>query len=332
MRLSRETPRTRFDTFTGGVNSPQSLTIIFEVMRPPPKAGRDLQDCPSWHAISNTRQDGAGPLRGGTAPRLGPLLACVLPIVLRFLRMARHTSRPIHGWGRNRTGDTWIFSPLLCQLSYPAFANLGPLCEPRRPLTKAENAQRSTRLRRPDEPRRSNKWRYAVAVRARLEFPWQFHCSAQEAQVIVSRNFDTAKLLQVWGEPLRIKQGELSSAQMLYQSHQRDFRRIRHVVEHRFAKKSATDGHAIKSTCESAFLPGFDGMRATELMQSHVAFDNFEIDPRIFAFRARFDDFRKRAIYRRSKNFFTHETSQRVRHMKIFQWQNCARIGRKPLD
>jgi hypothetical protein len=25
-----------------------------------------------------------------------------------------------HGWGRNRTGDTWIFSPLLYQLSYPA--------------------------------------------------------------------------------------------------------------------------------------------------------------------------------------------------------------------
>ena len=24
------------------------------------------------------------------------------------------------GWGRNRTADTWIFSPLLCQLSYPA--------------------------------------------------------------------------------------------------------------------------------------------------------------------------------------------------------------------
>src|SRR2546425_5061835 len=24
------------------------------------------------------------------------------------------------GWGRNQTADTWIFSPLLCQLSYPA--------------------------------------------------------------------------------------------------------------------------------------------------------------------------------------------------------------------
>src|SRR5438094_3834496 len=29
-------------------------------------------------------------------------------------------SRRRDGWGRNRTADTWIFSPLLCQLSYPA--------------------------------------------------------------------------------------------------------------------------------------------------------------------------------------------------------------------
>src|SRR5881227_4101107 len=175
-------------------------------------------------------------------------------------------------------------------------------------------------------------WRDAVAVRACLEFPWQFHCFTQEAQVIVSRNFDTAKLLQVWGEPLRVKQGKLSSAQMLYQSHQRDFRGIRHVVEHRFAKKNATDGNAVESTSELALLPGFDGMCVTELMQSHVAFNNFEIDPRILAFRARLDDFRKRVIYRRCKNFFAHETPQRVWHMKIFQGQNCARIGRKPLN
>src|SRR6266446_8284636 len=29
-----------------------------------------------------------------------------------------------YGWGRNRTADTWIFSPLLCQLSYPAVFTL----------------------------------------------------------------------------------------------------------------------------------------------------------------------------------------------------------------
>ena len=149
---------------------------------------------------------------------------------------------------------------------------------------------------------------------------------------MLPRNFETAKLLQMRGEPLGVKQREFLRAQMFYQRHQRDFRRIRHVVEHRFAKKNAPDGYAVESTSESAFLPGFDGMRATELMQSGVAFNNFEIDPRIFAFRARFDDFRKRAIYRRSKNVFAQKTTQRVWHVKIFQGQDCSRIGRKPLD
>jgi hypothetical protein len=49
------------------------------------------------------------------------------------------------GWGRNRTADTWIFSPLLCQLSYPAFANIdfAPMsrCGP---FIKAENGKHST--------------------------------------------------------------------------------------------------------------------------------------------------------------------------------------------
>ena len=45
-----------------------------------------------------------------------------------------------YGWGRNRTADTWIFSPLLCRLSYPAVVS-SP-CSGL--LTKAENVQRST--------------------------------------------------------------------------------------------------------------------------------------------------------------------------------------------
>ena len=149
---------------------------------------------------------------------------------------------------------------------------------------------------------------------------------------MLPRNFETAKLLQMRGEPLGVKQREFLRAQMLYQRHQRDFRRIRHVVEHRFAKKSATNGYAVESTSESAFLPGFDGMRATELMQSHVAFNNFEIDPRIFAFRARLDHFRKCTVNPRFKNVFAQKTPQRVWHVKIFQGQDCSRIGRKPLD
>jgi len=44
----------------------------------------------------------------------------------------------------------------------------------------------------------------------------QFHCSTQETQVMVSRNFDAAKLLQVRSEPLRVKQREFLRAQMFY--------------------------------------------------------------------------------------------------------------------
>src|ERR1044071_542587 len=82
-RLSREPLTTRFDTFVGGVNNPEFLAIILEIMRPPPKAGGYLQNRPSRQAISNTGKDGTRPLRGRSPPRLGPLLACIFPIVLR---------------------------------------------------------------------------------------------------------------------------------------------------------------------------------------------------------------------------------------------------------
>src|SRR6266496_2095888 len=49
------------------------------------------------------------------------------------------------GWGRNRTADTRIFSPLLCQLSYPAESRCHYCYNERgRVLIKAENAQPST--------------------------------------------------------------------------------------------------------------------------------------------------------------------------------------------
>jgi hypothetical protein len=38
-------------------------------------------------------------------------------------RAALYRGKRGSGWGRNRTADTRIFSPLLCQLSYPAVAS-----------------------------------------------------------------------------------------------------------------------------------------------------------------------------------------------------------------
>ena len=149
---------------------------------------------------------------------------------------------------------------------------------------------------------------------------------------MIPRNFDTAKLLQVRGEPLRVEQHEFVCAQMLHQCHERNFRSISDAMKHRFAKKSATHRDAVKAAGQPAFSPGFDGMRVAELIESRVGLDNLAIDPGIFSFRARSDHFGKRLVDCSFKNSSVQETSQRVWDVKIFQWHNGARIGRKPFD
>ena len=149
---------------------------------------------------------------------------------------------------------------------------------------------------------------------------------------MVSRNFNTAELLQVRSEPLRVQQHEFASTQMFHQRHECNLGAIGHAMKHRFPKKCAPHRDAVKAAGESAFVPGFNGMRMTQLMQSRVALDNFMIDPRIFPFRACLDHLRKRAVDTCFKNPLSQHTPQRVGHMKIFQWQDGAGIGRKPFD
>src|SRR6266478_6102470 len=82
VRVSRETPPTRFDAFARFINGPQLVAVILQKMRPSSKAGRNFQDRPSRQTIANARKNCAGPLGGGTAPRGRPFLARLSPIVL----------------------------------------------------------------------------------------------------------------------------------------------------------------------------------------------------------------------------------------------------------
>jgi hypothetical protein len=58
---------------------------------------------------------------------------------------------------------------------------------------------------------------------------------------MASRDLDTAKLLQMRREPLRVEQDELARAQMFHQRNKRNLGRISRSMKHRFAKKSAAD-------------------------------------------------------------------------------------------
>ena len=149
---------------------------------------------------------------------------------------------------------------------------------------------------------------------------------------MVPRNFNAAKLLQVRGEPLRVEQHEFASAQMLHQRHQRNLGGISHAMKHRFAKERAAYRDAVQAAGKPALLPGFHRMRVAQLVQSRVALNNLAIDPGIFPFRARSDHFGKRVVDFGFKYSLAQETSQRMRGVKIFQWQDRAWIRRKPFD
>src|SRR6266498_2871624 len=82
VRISCESVPARLDAFIRFIDDPQLLAVILEIMRPSSKARRNLQNRASWQKVADARKDGAGPLRGGTAPRCRPFLARLFPVVL----------------------------------------------------------------------------------------------------------------------------------------------------------------------------------------------------------------------------------------------------------
>ena len=66
---------------------------------------------------------------------------------------------------------------------------------------------------------KATSWQAEVPLQ---EFPGQFDGSAQETQIMITRNLDAAELLQVRRKPLGVEQCEFPGAQMFDQRHQRD--------------------------------------------------------------------------------------------------------------
>jgi len=75
---------------------------------------------------------------------------------------------------------------------------------------------------------------------------------------MVSRNLNTAKLLQVRCEPLRVQQHEFARVQMIHQRYKRNLRGIGDAMKHRFPKKCSPHRDAVKAAGQPALLPSFD--------------------------------------------------------------------------
>src|SRR6266403_2499515 len=119
---------------------------------------------------------------------------------------------------------------------------------------------------------------------------------------------------------------------MFHQRHERNLGCVCFPMKHRFTKNSAADRDPIKSSSEFAFSPSFDRMCITQLVELSVALHNFTVDPGIFTSRTALDYLRKTSVDLDFEKLFSQDAPQCVRHMKIFQRDDRARIGREPPD
>ncbi len=75
----------RFNTLVRFINRQQFAAVVLQIMRPPPKPGRDLQNCCGGQTVADPRKNCAGPLRGRATPRLRPFLSRLSPIGTSFV-------------------------------------------------------------------------------------------------------------------------------------------------------------------------------------------------------------------------------------------------------
>src|SRR5207249_10090591 len=68
---------------------PDTQAEIFQLRRPPHESGSNFQNRTGWQEIANAGKNCAGPLRSRTAPRRGPFLARLSPIVFHLVGTAR---------------------------------------------------------------------------------------------------------------------------------------------------------------------------------------------------------------------------------------------------
>jgi len=86
-------------------------------------------------------------------------------------------------------------------------------------------------------------------------------------EVLGARNFHRSKRLEVWGEPLHIKQSHAVLVHGVNQVHQCHFRRISHQVKHRFASKKSTNTYPVQAANEYfVFVEYFNAVRPSKLV------------------------------------------------------------------
>ena len=203
-RIVTETAAARFVALVDFFDEPQVFTVILEVMRPPPITGSDLKDCASRQKIANPWKDHSSPLGCRSSPRFRPFFASVFPI------LHKNSISPEKWLGAESNRRHVDFQSTALPTELPSRSN--QVSSHSGSLLKQKTS--TTQPGRPPAMKRSV---------SKLELLRHLHRSSQQTQIMASRNFDAAELLEMRREPLGVEQREFPFSHSLHQRDQTDF-------------------------------------------------------------------------------------------------------------
>ncbi len=152
-------------------------------------------------------------------------------------------------------------------------------------------------------------------------------------QIILFRNFDHAKTLEMLGAGLGIEQFIAALIQALDQGGEGDFAGVALVVEHAFAEESCAETYAVETSGELFVLPCFDAVGVTQFMQADKSGDEFVVDPGVCdsVGHAGAHGGLEVVVDADFEFFLTDELAEGVGNVELVERENAARIGGVPV-
>ncbi len=152
----------------------------------------------------------------------------------------------------------------------------------------------------------------------------------QSIQILLTGDFDGAKLFSGGGEHLDVEELVAASLQVFGEVAEGGFPGVGDVVEHGFAGEKAAGTDAVDAARQFAIKPALDTVGMAGLMQGGVGANELGLNPGTFiarAFSAGRNDFREGLVYGEGKFSRGNRLGQASRDMEFIQLENRTRVG-----
>ena len=170
----------------------------------------------------------------------------------------------------------------------------------------------------------------AINSLASIEAAVRLQRPGQSFQILITGNFNGAKLLGGGGEHLDVDELVAAGLQVFGKVAEGGFPGVSDTVEHGFAGEKAAGTDAVDAASQFAVKPALDTVGMAGLMQGGVGANELGLNPGTFiarAFSAGRNDFRESLVYGEGEFARGNRLGQASRDMEFIQLENRARVG-----